>query len=340
MRIDAIDMNMEMMDNLSYLEASGLSSRFTQNTLDDNSGGRYKSENGSLAAQTMNIGYWYQQVMAAKQSQSGSDDPMEAVTGVSRKKGKRSVRSMDINDIIKSMDISKNKFLILMLMRRSNLVELLNFLTKDQLVNAMYLFPKSMLVRFIRNLPKEIILKLLLTVIPLEKFIQMFSTKALMSMMSSKRLDVKSIVAGLEQLPEELRKLMTTITGQPSDKIKKKELLAMFQQMDKEQILEGLKSMQMKFFYELCTNVIRKDPELMMNLPRGEIVDIVGRIPKPVLGGMFNHLPEDMLIQYLSVLPDRELTIAVSQIDDTMFASLLANKFQDFLLTIAESQAA
>ncbi len=98
--------------------------------------------------------------------------------------------------------------------------------------------------------------------------------------------------------------------------------------------------MQMKFFYELCTNVIRKDPELMMNLPRGEIVDIVGRLPKPILGGMFNHLPEDMLIQFASVLPDRELTIAVSQIDDNMFASLLANKFQDFLYTIAEAQAA
>lgn len=247
-------------------------------------------------------------------------------------------RGQDLQSMLDKLNISQNKFFIIRLMRRGEIVALLYLLDKNKLVEAMQLFPRSRLIQFIHHLPKENILKMLLWMIPLRVLMQLFPTEVIFNILRSKRLQVGNLVAGFENMPvEALQKLMENITGRNVDKVNPRELLAMFRQLSKEQILEGMKSWPAKHIFEFVFQEVKKDPELLMMIPRGEYMKVVATMTKPHLVEMFRLLPESQLVQCLSQLPDKLLAMAASQLDDKMFGSILINQYPHLIAELAEA---
>ncbi len=245
-------------------------------------------------------------------------------------------RPQDLDSMIKKLNISQNKYYIIRLMRRGDITALLYLLEKDKLVNALNLFPRSKLILFLRQLPKEVILKLLLWVIPVERLMQLFPTEVIFNILRSKRLEVRDLVKGFENMPlDVLQRLMGNITSQNVDKLKHKELMAMFRQLKKEQIVEGLKSMDQRNLLDFITFQVKRDPELLMMVPRENLFRVIDTMPKPSLIELFQLLPDNLLVQFLSQLPDKALAAAASQIDDSVFSSLLANQYPDLVASLA-----
>ncbi len=247
-------------------------------------------------------------------------------------------RAQDLQSMVDKLDIAHNKYFIIRLMKRGDILFLLGFLDKDQLVQAMDLFPRSRLIQFIHSLPKEMILKMLLSMMSLRTLMQFFPTEIIFNILRSKRMEVSDFVRGFENMPlDVLQRLMWEITGQNADKFKHKELLGMFQQLKKDQIIEGMKKMDQKNLFEFIFAAVQKDPELMMMIPRGEMMKAVAMMPKPHLVEMFQLLPENLLIEFLSQLPDKFLALAASQLDDNTFAAVLMNRYPDLIAALTQA---
>ncbi|MCA9807976.1 MAG: hypothetical protein KC476_08480 [Cyanobacteria bacterium HKST-UBA06] len=239
-------------------------------------------------------------------------------------------------ELLKKIGLSANKFTFLRMMRGSTLRALVPYLNKEQLLLAMRLFPKMLLVRLIGSLPKDMLLKMILHTIPLKKFLALFKAKVLFSIVANKRLNVREMVNGLEHLPrEELQRLMTNITGSDTTQLSKPELLGMFRELDKLQLMNGLRKMGQEHFLEFVYQVTKKDPQLLMALPRGELMKVVNSMPKPTLVELFNLLPKSQLEQFVSMLPYKALLVALYQIDNKVMESLLVNQFPDLIAALA-----
>jgi len=249
-------------------------------------------------------------------------------------------RAQDLQFMLGKLNLSQNKFFIIRLLKRGDVINILYMLDKEKLVQAMNLFPRTKLIHFLFHLPKEMLLKMLLWVIPLRTFMQFFPTETIFNLLRSQRLDVSSFVRGFEnQPPEMLQKLMMLITGQNTDGLKHKELLAMLRQLRKEQIVEGMKGMGQKDIFEFVFAEVKKDPELLMMISRGDLIKVTSLMPKPNLVEMFQLLPEQMLVQYLSQLPEKELCMAAAQVDDKSFGNMLINDFPDLIASLAQAAA-
>lgn len=247
-------------------------------------------------------------------------------------------RAQDLYFLLEKLNLSQNKLLIIRLLRRGDIIGLLYFLDKHKLINALKFFPREKLVQFIFYLPKELIIKMLLHIIPLKQFLQFFPSEVVFNMLRSKRLEVSDLVKGFENMPPEfLKQLIQHITGRNVDNMKMRELMAMCRQMDKGILLEGLKLMPQKEMLEYVMQLSQKDPELLMMIPRGNLMRMVSLMPKPNLLTMFELLPEDLLVQFVAQLNEPFLSMAASQIDDNVLASILIQQYPDIIASLAEA---
>lgn len=245
-------------------------------------------------------------------------------------------RGQDLQSMLDRLHISQNKFLIIRLMQRGDIITLLQLLGKDKMIEAMHFFPRAKLIQFIHFLPKEMILKMLLWVIPLKNLLQFFPTESIFNILRSKRLEVQDMVRGFENLPREvLLKLMGDITGQNMDKMSHPELMAMFRQLNKGQLLEGMKKMPQNHLLEYIYQQVKQDPELLMMMPRGDLMKVVQMMPKPNLVELFRLLDENMLVTFLAQLPEKFLALAAAQLDDKTFGAFLMSKYPDLIASLA-----
>ncbi len=242
----------------------------------------------------------------------------------------------DLQGLLDRLQISENKYFIIRLLKRGDIISLLYLLDKQKMVQALAFFPRTKLIQFIHFLPKEVVLKMLLWVIPLRTLMQLFPTEIIFNILRSKRLDVSSFVAGYQNQPiENLRALMMAITGQNVEKMRQPELLAMLKQLSKEQILEGMKTMPQKQIFEFVFQEVKKDPELLMMIPKGEMMKVVSSMPKPNLLELFQLLPENTLVQFLSQLPDNLLAMSAALLDDKAFSYILIHQYPDLIASLA-----
>lgn len=268
-------------------------------------------------------------------------DALAASAGVSSRaagqpEGKPKLSYEELRQLLINLGVSRTKFLILRLLRRSELLRLLPFLDSEQLTNALHLFPKERLMQFFQLLPKDVMLKLLLQAIPLKRFLQLFQTSLIFNILRSKRLTVHGLVKQLDNWDVGLlRELMQHITGQPADGKSKPDLMRMFYEMDKIQLLNGLKLMGQKPLLELIYHTAKQDPELLMMLPKGALLNVADNFPKPSLLALFEKLEPGILIQFVAQLPDVPLAMALTQLPDDVFIDLMLSQYPDVIASLA-----
>jgi hypothetical protein len=277
--------------------------------------------------------------------QMGLDDDDMNADGVDKTNNKnqrygdkKNWRAQDLPYMLNKLQIGQNKFFIMRLLKRGDIMALLGMLDKSRLVAAMNFFPRSKLLQFMNFLPKEMLLKMLLWVIPLKNLLQFFPTDLIFNILRSKRLEVGDMVKGFQNMPKEvLAKLINDITGENTDKMKHSELLGMLGNMKKEQILEGMKKMENKQIFEFVHQEVKKDPQLLMMIPKDDLMKVASMMPKPNLVELFHLLEESTLVTFLSQLPEKFMCLAAAQIDDKTFGNMLMSQYPDLIAQLASA---
>ena len=238
---------------------------------------------------------------------------------------------MDLYEIIKALEISQNKYLILRLLSRPDLLEILALLDKEFLVEALNLFSKEQLMKLLTFLPKQVVIKMLLHVMRLEYFIEMMPREELFAILQHKKLTEKELIRGFEWAmdPKYLKQMLGKLTGEDVSKLSPEEVLSSFKNFKKRQILESMKNLPLKALQPLILFLVQEDQDLLMNVSNEFIMKQFLMLSKPNMIESFRILPEDILLEFLSLLPDQLLAMAANQIDDIAFERyLLSNQTQ------------
>jgi hypothetical protein len=235
---------------------------------------------------------------------------------------------LDLAEVVRLLDVGRNKIKILRLLTRGELVNILHLLPKELLVNALRLFNKNKLLRLIMGLPKPFLLKMLLSVMKLDTLIKKMPTNELMRILRSKKLNNRELTKGLQKMePQFIQLLLQRVHGNYDySGLKSYELAQIFMRTPKERLMEGFKTLPFKALVPLVTGFVKEDPSLLMNMSDDFMAKLFERMSKPMLLKSCMVLPEEMLVKMLSQLPTPMLVVAASQIDDKTFQQYLMSQ--------------
>lgn len=250
-----------------------------------------------------------------------------------RKLRENNWRDVDLQQVIKSLDIAQNKFLLLRLLPRMEVFELLLMLDKEQLLYGLMYLPREQLLFLIMQLPKELLIRMLLYLMPLEDLIKMMPSRELFAILKNRRLETKDLIRAFKFMPEKyLQFILMKMTQKPLDKLQKGEMLAMFKQFRKRQIIDGMQMLPFKALQPLVHSLVEDDPELLLSVSTAFMYKMMDRVPKANLVDACRVLPDDLILDFLSQLPDQFLAMVAEQIDDSVFEQYLMSEQQNLLL--------
>jgi hypothetical protein len=235
---------------------------------------------------------------------------------------------LDLNEVVRLLDVGKNKIKILRLLTRGELVNILYLLPKELLVNALRLFNKAKLLRLIMALPKPFLLKMLLSVMKLDTLIKKMPTNELMRILRSKKLNNRELTKGLQKMePQFIQLLLQRVHGNYDySGLKPYELAQIFMRTPKERLMEGFKTLPFKALVPFVAGFVKEDPSLLINLSDDFMAKLFERMSKPMLLKSCMVLPEEILVKMLGQLPTPLLVVAASQIDDKTFQEYLLSQ--------------
>ncbi len=250
-------------------------------------------------------------------------------------------RGLDLYQIVKGLQVSQNKLLILRLLKRGDLLQILLLLSKDQLINGLRFFSKSKLLRLMMLLPKQVLLKMLLHLLPLEHLMQKMPTRELMSILRSRKLNVRELVKGFKTMdPKHLHFILGKITGLNVKHLSMREMMAVFMKLKKRHIMQGMRFLPFKALTPFVTGFAQKDPSLLQNVSLSFIFKQFDKMSKPTMLESFRTLDNKTLIKFLSNLPDKFLIQVAAQIDDSQLEKFLVSQQPELLALLAGDMAA
>lgn len=253
----------------------------------------------------------------------------------------RNGRTIDLHEVAKMLNISKNKLFVLRLLKRSDLISLLYLMPKNLLVNALRLFSKNKLLRLLMMLPKRLLLKMLLHLMSIEHLISKMPAREIFSILRSNKLTNRVLLQGFRQMdPKFLFAIMTKMLGfHDFSKMKFEEIMKVFMDQKKEIILESMKMLPYKALVPFVTLFAKQDPRLLENVSGEFIFKMFDKMSKPTLLQGCMALPDEVIIKFLGQLPDPLLLVAVSQIDDNTLEQYLLSKQSNLLALLGGAAA-
>ena len=250
-------------------------------------------------------------------------------------------RGMDIRLLLKNLRLSENKILVLMLLKRSDWMDLLWLMDKSKLVIGLRFFSKDKLLRLMTLLPKRLLIKMLLRVFPLKDLIKRMPISEMMHIFRSKRLPVKILVKAMKDLNDRrfLMQLMGKVTGKEMGRLTNEEMLEMMKKFKKHRIMDGMRFLPYKALQPFMKRLITQDPELMMRMTGDFIFRQFSTLSKPELMMPFVLVEKDLLIKMLSFLPDKFIMQIAATIDDKKFEDYLVSQQYGLLEWLGNSLA-
>jgi len=248
---------------------------------------------------------------------------------------------VDFSRLLKCLNISANKFMILRLLKHSDLVQLLSLMDRADLINGMRLFDREKLLRFLMQLPKEFHIKMLLTLWGLNTLMEKLPTRELFNILKSKRLPVSTLANGFASMPRVfLDFIMGKIMDRNLQQLGHSEMIAIFKQLKKRTILDGMRFLPYKALVPFVTNFAANDPAVLLQISQAFLFKTFEKMSKPAMLEGFALLDSAVLIQFLSLLPDQFLAQVVCQVDDSVFEKYLLSEQSALLANLANQVAA
>jgi hypothetical protein len=241
-------------------------------------------------------------------------------------------RGVDMYEVLRNLQISKNKILILKLLQRADLLRILLLLHKDQLINGLRFFSKEKLLRLLMMLPKQVLIKMLLHLFSMEFLISKMPTHEIFSVLRNQKITVRELVKGFEMMdPKFLHFILGKITGMNVQHLSMREMLDIFMKLRKRTILDGMQFLPFKALMPFILNFTKKDPTLFESLSLAFIFKLFEKMSKPSMLECFQLLPESMILKFLGQLPDKFLIQVAAQIDDGAFEKYLVSQQSNLL---------
>jgi len=243
--------------------------------------------------------------------------------------------NLDFAQLIEDLrlNVSENRFALLLLLPRSELFEMLQLLGKDQLLNGLKFFSKEKLMALIGGLPKEDLLKMLFTMFTNpNQLIENLPTKELYHFLRSDKIDKGQFMKTFELMPKEnLSTIAGYLTKKNCDKMDKRELLHTIKQFEKFHLVDGMRKLDEKSLRNFVTTLTESNPKLYSEFSHLALFNVADRFARTDLIESMMNIDDSKIMNMLSELPDKLLALTVSQIDPQVFAALLLNNYQDLL---------
>lgn len=245
--------------------------------------------------------------------------------------------SLVLSDIIKLLELGKNKLAVLRLLRRSDWIQLLYLLPKELLVEGLNFFSKEKLLALVLFLPREYLIRMMLFLFSIEDLIKKIPTIELMRILRSRKLDNRALLRGFQTMDPRFLKLVFAQIYGDGDYVNMKpyELWRLVMHADKSRLMEALRTLPFKALTPFVTGFVKEDPELLGQLSDEFIFKLFDQMGKAALIDSCIVLPEEMLIRLLLQLPDKFLVLVAAQIDDALFSDYLISQQANLLRTLA-----
>lgn len=245
----------------------------------------------------------------------------------------------DYNALIEALKLNlpENKFAILKLIPRSELMQFLSFLNKDQLLSGIHLFTKDKILQFVSHLPKEDLLKMLnkLFISP-EHILDQMSIKDLNKFLSSKKIQKTDLMKIFQSLSKvDLAQIAEAATGVPQGNKTQAQLLHFINtELSTAQITDGIKGLDYKKMREMVSQMLKLDPSLYKEFSEESLALQTVDFAKSSIIDAMSVLEPTQLIGFMSELPDNFIALAASQIDTTQLAQILVTDYQALLSAV------
>lgn len=261
---------------------------------------------------------------------------MEDNTGVRyiREKG---WRDADLHTVMKMLDLSSNKLLVLRLLQRGDLLAIIRLLGKELMINGLRLFSKEKLMRLMTVLPKNMLIKMLLVHLPIEYLISKLPPHELFAILRSNKLTERDLLKGFINMPmAHLQFILGKILNENVSHLKHSEMMAMFMQLKKRQILEGMRFLPFDALIPFVTQLVQRQPELLENISKAFMFKIFDQMPKPTLLQAFVALPEDVIMKFfIGQMEDKMLVLVAGQLDDKTLEQYLLSQHAGLIAQLA-----
>ena len=247
--------------------------------------------------------------------------------------------NLTLAEIIKLMNVEKNKFSILWLLQRADWTQLLNLMPKDQLVNGLQFFDRDKLLGLMMQQPPKFIMNMIYALFTPAKLVKKMPLSDLMHILRAPQLDNRALITHMQDMdPRFLKQLLVNIFGMSAaqaERMKPADMWSLFFHTPKRRMMDGFKTLPYEALQPFVTGFLDKEKELL-GFVSGAFVD-------RVFDGMGKGdpmeaccvLPEDRLINMLCQLPDKFLVQVADQIDDYVFMDYLMTNQSTLLRSLA-----
>lgn len=246
--------------------------------------------------------------------------------------------SIDYEQLIEDLklNVSDNRFALLLHMPRQELVALLHLLGKENLLNGLKFFSKSKLMGFLSGLSKQELLKMLFKMFTDSKqLIENLPTKELYNFLRSDKVEKGYLMKTFGLMPKNsLATIARYLTGKNCDNMNKAELLKAIEPFKKFHIVDGMKKLGERDFREIISTMVETNPKLYMEFSQAALLNVAGSFAKTDLIEGMSTIEPTKIIGMLSELPESLLALTVSQIDPEVFAAILINSYKDLLASM------
>ncbi|HSA06902.1 MAG TPA: hypothetical protein P5556_06960 [Candidatus Gastranaerophilales bacterium] len=249
--------------------------------------------------------------------------------------------NLDFEQLVEDLklNVSENRFALLLMMPSSELFQLLELLGKENLLNGLKFFTKEKIMGFIAKLPKKDLLKMLFYMFTDKKqLIENLPLKELHNFLSSDKIEKGHFMKIFELLPRQTLAIIAGhLTGKKCDKMSQKDLLKEIEPFKKYQMTNGVKKLDEKTLRGFVTTLTESFPNLYNEFSHIALFNVSAKFAKTDLIDAMTVIDNSKIMDMLSELPDKLLALTVSQIDPEIFANVLLADHKDLLANLVMS---
>ena len=237
--------------------------------------------------------------------------------------------------LIEAFDLydPKNRLKILSLFTQEQQQQVLPLLGKDAMVLGMKLYDKEKLLNLLFGTSQQDISKVLMGSMPMEKIFELIPEEFLNNFILSKDLQKEDFMAAFQQFsPQELSKLLETITGTPQKNSSFGEMFKVLSELPLEFLQPSLLATKPEQKVSLISNMMKSNQELFKLFPKSQLLMPLDQIGKEKTLKGFNNLEPSMLGCMLQQLPPELMPLLLTLISPDKLANVLIEKFQDVII--------
>lgn len=248
-------------------------------------------------------------------------------------------RLNDAYEILKLINFTQNKLMILQLLRRPDWMRLLWELPKEDLLRGLRFFSREKLLRLIYWLPKEFQLKILLRVLGLKYLVELMRGPDMLMMLRSEELPMRLLAKRLVHFMDKkyLHQLLGEISQGQVNHLSVREMHPMFARLKKGQVLEAMTKLPYNALQPFMVNVLKLNMQLLMHVPETFINRAFANRAMSELMAGAEVLPKGVVIKLLEQLPDDYLAAVPTLADESLLLSLLLEGHSNVILSLGAS---